>query len=146
MNLSSFFPYRLAVLAEAVSQSVALVYGSRFALSREEWRVIAALADKGVMRNVHMVDCTTLDKMQVSRAVARLETKGMVAREPDPEDGRGHVLRILPAGRALVRKIVPMVLAREQFLLEDLDDAERAVLDRVLAKVLARARALGEQG
>lgn len=142
MDLDRFFPYRVAVLAEAVSRSVAQVYAERFELSRDEWRVLAALAQAGRMKMVRLVEHTTLDKMQVSRAVARLEAGALLGREPDPEDRRGWVLHLTAAGRALHRKIVPMVQAREAFLLEALDAAERAALEAALEKVLERARRL----
>jgi len=146
MELQNFFPYRLAVLAEAVSQSVAQVYRERFGLTRDEWRVIAALAESGPARTAAIIERTTLEKMQVSRAVTRLEQGGLLERQPDPEDGRGWVLRLTPQGRALYRKIVPVVAAREAFLLDALDAAERRALDSALAKVLERARLLGSQG
>lgn len=146
MDLNRFFPYRVAVLAEAVSRSVSQVYAERFDLSRDEWRVLAALAQVGRMKMVRLVEHTTLDKMQVSRAVARLESGGLLVREPDPEDRRGWVLHLTTAGRNLHRKIVPMVQARESFLLDALEPAERAALEAALDKVLARARQLAEHG
>jgi DNA-binding MarR family transcriptional regulator len=145
MNLQQFLPYRLAVLAEAVSQAVASVYRERFGLTRDEWRVLAALADCGTVKTTRVIEHTTLEKMQVSRAVARLEAAGLITRLPDPDDGRGWLLQMQPAGRALYRRIVPLVQAREAFLLEGLDEQERALLDRALATMLARARLLARQ-
>ena len=84
--------------------------------------------------------------MQVSRALARLERDGLLARSPDPEDGRAWRVRLLPAGMALYRKIVPMVQAREEYLLSDLSPEERELLVTALAKVEARARQLARQG
>jgi DNA-binding MarR family transcriptional regulator len=55
-------------------------------------------------------------------------------------------VRLLPAGRALYRKIEPMVQAREAYLLSALDPTEREVLDRALDKVLERATQLRRQG
>lgn len=146
MDLHRFFPYRLAVLAEAVSQATAQVYRERFTLGRDEWRVLAALADGVPARTAHVLQSTTLDKMRVSRAVTRLERDGLLVRSPDPEDGRGHLLKLLPPGLALYRRIVPMVQAREDFLLSELSPEERAALDRALDKVLARAQQLARQG
>jgi DNA-binding MarR family transcriptional regulator len=146
MELETFFPYRLAVLAEQVSLATAQVYRERFALTRDEWRVLAALADQGEVRTADVKDRTTLDKMQVSRALARLEGEGLVARSPDPDDGRAWRVRLLPAGMALYRKIVPMVQAREQYLLSDLSPQEQEVLSAALEKVGARARQLTRQG
>jgi len=117
MELERFFPYRLARLAEVVSQATAQVYADRFGLTRDEWRVIAALAGQGAVKTAWIMESSTLDKMPVSRALARLEKDALVGRESDPEDGRAWLVRLLPAGLVLYRKIVPMVLAREEFLL-----------------------------
>jgi DNA-binding MarR family transcriptional regulator len=146
MPLEAFLPYRLAVLAEVVSRSMAQIYGERFDLTRDEWRVLAALSGGTPTRTTPVIDRTTLDKVSVSRALQRMLSKGLVERTPDPDDGRGHVIRLLPAGRALFRKIVPMVQAREQYLLSALDDSEQAAMDTILDKLTQRARQLTKQG
>jgi DNA-binding MarR family transcriptional regulator len=146
MDLQVFLPYRLAVVSEAVSRALAAVYAARFELTRDEWRVLAALAGQSEIRGAELGALTTLDKMQVSRAVTRLERDGLCAREPHPQDRRNLLVRLLPAGRALYRKIVPMARSREAFLLESLSAQEQAVLDRALAKLLVRARQLQQQG
>jgi DNA-binding MarR family transcriptional regulator len=146
VDLNSFFPYRVARLAEAVSQSVAQVYRERFGLSRDEWRVLAALAGAAWVKTNQVIESSTLEKMQVSRAVTRMERDDLLQRKPDPEDGRGWLLRLTPKGRALYEKIVPMVQARENFLLEALDPADRAALDRAISAVQERAQQLVRQG
>ena len=146
MKLDAFFPYRLAVLSEAVSRSMAQVYAERFDLSRDEWRVLAALAEKSPMKTTALIEHTTMDKMRTSRAVSRMLQAGLIARDDDPEDGRGYLLRLVPAGQALYRKIVPMVQAREAYLFEGLSEDERAVLERAMERVLERARQLARQG
>jgi DNA-binding MarR family transcriptional regulator len=142
MDLKSFFPYRLAVLAEHVSRSMAEVYAERFGITRDEWRVLAALAALGDGRGIrtsHVIADTTLEKMQVSRAVARLEERGALARERDPEDLRGQLLSLRPAGRKLLAQIVPLVQAREAYLLAALSAQERQALETAMDKVLQRA-------
>jgi DNA-binding MarR family transcriptional regulator len=146
MELDTFFPYQLAVLSDAVSRSMAQIYGERFDLSRDEWRLLAALADQQSLRTAALIERTTLDKVSVSRALARLQAKALVERRNDPEDGRGYVIRLLPAGRTLFRKIVPMVKAREQFLLDTLDESQRQTLQSAFELLLPRARQLTDQG
>lgn len=146
MDLQRFFPYRLAVLSEQVSQCVALVYRERFGLSRDEWRVLAALDDAGTVKTSEVIAATMLEKMPVSRAITSLQTQGHVERLVDPVDGRGWLVRLTPAGRALVQKIAPLVQARESFLLEPLSDDERAVLDRAVLLLDRQARRLSQQG
>lgn len=146
MQLAEFFPYRLAVLADQVSQCMAQVYAARFQLTRDEWRVLAALHQNPTMKTGDAIAHTTMEKMQASRAITRLEEGGFISRAEDEHDRRHRVLSLTPAGKALVKKIIPLVQARETFLLEGLDDQERAVLDRALAKLTERARTLVSQG
>jgi DNA-binding MarR family transcriptional regulator len=146
MQLQQFLPYRLAVLAEAVSRSMAAVYHQRFELSRDEWRLLAALGEGGPLQAAQAAQVTTLDKMQASRALRSLEARGLVERQTDESDRRHVIVQLRPAGRALLRQVQPMVMAREAYLLEALDDEERAVLDRALAKLLHRAKALQDYG
>lgn len=43
-------------------------------------------------------------KGNMTGLLSRLEERGLVAREPDPEDGRAHRLRLTPAGRRLAKR------------------------------------------
>ncbi|MBK6652172.1 MAG: MarR family transcriptional regulator [Betaproteobacteria bacterium] len=146
MDLDAFLPYQLAVLAEAVSRSMSQIYAQRFDLSRDEWRVLAALHDAPPTRTASVIEQTTLDKVSVSRALRRMEDKALVERMTDPQDARGYLIRLTPAGRSLFRKIVPMVQAREQFLLDGLGASERMALQSAMQTLLNRARQLTQQG
>jgi DNA-binding MarR family transcriptional regulator len=98
------------------------------------------------MKTGDVIAHTTLDKMQVSRAVARLEGNGLIEREHVADDRRARVLRLTAAGRALFRRIAPLARARETFLLDALDADERRVLDRAIDKLRERARLLEQAG
>ena len=45
---------------------------------------------------------------RLSRALDRLEKRGWVRREPDPEDGRSTLAVLQPEGRAIVRRMTPI--------------------------------------
>ncbi|WP_172132391.1 MarR family winged helix-turn-helix transcriptional regulator [Bradyrhizobium aeschynomenes] len=139
LRLQHYFPYRLARLAEQVSLAVAEVYADRFALSRQEWRILAALGEQPRLPTKQIGRLTTLDKMNVSRAMQSLEARGIVSRSRDPEDGRERIVTLTAAGRALYRRIVPYALAREADLLGVLSAAEIATLDAAIDKLLAAA-------
>lgn len=132
---------RVAVLAEAVGRCMAPVLRERFGLSRDEWRVLAALA-AGPVRQARLMEATALEKMPVSRAVAGLERAGLLQRRPDPDDGRGWLLELRAAGRATYLKVVPLLQAREASLLDALTPAQRELLDEALEGLLERARTL----
>jgi DNA-binding MarR family transcriptional regulator len=146
LDLQRFFPYRLAVLAEDVSRTVAQLYADRFDLTRQEWRVLAAVAANRRMAAKEIAEYSTLDKMSVSRAVAALEAKDLIEREEDPADRRNKLLTLTPSGRALYQKIVPLVRAREDYLLDALTPGEREILDAMLDKLTSRARSLRQRG
>src|SRR5215475_11377359 len=135
LDLQHYFPYRLARLAEQVSLAVAEVYSERFALSRQEWRVLAILGARPEIATKEVGPLTTLDKMQVSRAMQGLEARGIVRRKYDPDDRRERIVSLTSAGRALYRKIVPYALAQEAKLLAVLTPEEIKTLDRAMRKL-----------
>jgi DNA-binding MarR family transcriptional regulator len=138
-ELARSFAYRLAVLADRVSLAVARVYEDRFGLSRAEWRVIAALAANERMTAKELGPYSTLDKMQVSRAVQLLEASGYIERQEDESDRRSKILRLTPGGQALYRQIRPLVVAQENYILGMLKPQERAALDDVVDRLRERA-------
>ena len=67
MKLETYFPYRFAVAAEAFSRQLVEVYGGRYGLSREEWRMLALLAEEDEVSSVELKRRATLDKVQIRR-------------------------------------------------------------------------------
>ncbi|HXZ02204.1 MAG TPA: MarR family winged helix-turn-helix transcriptional regulator [Stellaceae bacterium] len=135
LDLEHFLPFRLSVLANRVTRRVARVYARRFQLSAPEWRTMAVLGRYGAMTANSVVERTAMDKVRVSRAVARLLARERVTRRTDPDDRRRAILDLTPEGRAVYAKVVPMVLAVESELLSPLGAEERALLDQVLRKL-----------
>lgn len=133
MQLESFFPYKLAVVAEGFSRQLTAVYSAQFGLSREEWRLLFLLARARQMDSLELARRTTLDKVQVSRASARLEGKGLISRAISDQDRRLRVYTITGEGAALFDQVLPAVQARAAAITERLSDAERAALERGLA-------------
>jgi DNA-binding MarR family transcriptional regulator len=137
--LERFLPYRLSVLMLRISNAIARSYERRFRLSVPEWRVMAVLGRFGPLSANGVAEKTQMDKVRVSRAVARLVAAGRVSRRTDRMDRRRSILALTAAGEAIHREIVPHAERVEARLLAGLDEAERAALDRLLAKLEARA-------
>jgi DNA-binding MarR family transcriptional regulator len=142
VRLRDFLPYKLVVLADQISRSLSELYEVRFGLTRQEWRVLAALADNGSISSLDVSKYSTLDPMAVSRASSLLEEKGYIVREQSADDGRLKVLRSTRSGRALYRKIMPLAIDRERYLTEPLSRAERESFEATVDKLLTRARTL----
>lgn len=71
-----------------------------------------------------------IQRPTATRIVARLRDEGLVAREPDPSDGRAYLVRTTPEGRALLRDLRTRKTAFLARRLERLDPRERADLER----------------
>lgn len=135
LDLERFLPYRLSVLSNNVSQAIARQYAERFELSVNEWRAMAILGRyPGVSAN-EVAERTAMDKVAVSRALARLIDAGRVRRTTHGDDRRRSVLELTARGRKVYEQVAPMALRHEQRLLAHLDAQERDWLDRILTKL-----------
>lgn len=73
----------------------------------------------------------------LSRLVDRLVAAGLVEKAPCAEDGRGHVLRITPAGRQAQARMWPRYAAAlQQHLGAKLAEEEALTLARLLRKLV----------
>lgn len=145
-DLTRFMPYRLAVLADDVSETIAQVYVDRFDLTRSEWRILVWLGKHRAMQAKDLGPSAGLDKMQMSRALAQLQNKKLVSVKRDPQDRRGNIVQLTKPGRALYDKITPLALAREDFLLAALTRNEIAALDAIIIKLRRQAIDLKTRG
>jgi DNA-binding MarR family transcriptional regulator len=134
---------RLFVLGGA--PAVRLCEG-RFGLTRFEWRVLAALVEGGVMSPTPLCTRIGVEAGRVSRTVASLCDKRLVARSPDPVDGRRATLRATPEGVDLYAHVFPCLAAINTRLVSVLDQHELEVLDRCLDKLTDQARAVLASG
>lgn len=139
LELERFLPYRLSVLTNRISTAIARVYVRRFALTVPEWRVMAVLGRFGPLSANAVCERTAMDKVRVSRAVARLAAAGRLERRTDHADRRRALLELTPRGRAVYDEIGPLALAVEARLLAQLTAADRADLARLLPKLEAAA-------
>ncbi|MBD9369644.1 MarR family winged helix-turn-helix transcriptional regulator [Xanthomonas sp. XNM01] len=133
--LENFLPYRLSVLSNRVSQTIADLYNQRFGLAITEWRVMAVLGRFPGLSANEVAERTAMDKVAVSRAVARLLERNLLMRDIHSDDRRRSVLALSEVGYTVYDEVAPMALACEQRLLATLDDEERAILDRLLSKL-----------
>src|SRR5271170_7939595 len=144
LDLAHFVPYRLSVLTNRVSSAIARTYSERFDLTIPEWRVMAVLGGAVGLSARDVASRTAMDKVQVSRAIARLVENKRVQRVVDQSDGRVARLSLTARGRAIYDEVAPLALALEEKLLEALSPAERANLDRIMTKLNAQAGLLSD--
>ena len=135
LDLEHFLPYRLSVLSNRISQTIADRYAERFGIGVTEWRVIAVLGRYPGLPANGVAERTAMDKVAVSRAVARLLERGLLVRGTHDDDRRRSVLELSDAGYAVHDEVAPLALEYERKLLAPLTVDERAELDRLLHKL-----------
>ena len=135
LDLEHFLPYRLSVLSNRVSQIIAGAYARRFGIGVTEWRVIAVLGRYPGLSANALAARTAMDKVAVSRAVARLLARHLLQRDTHDDDRRRSVLELSDAGYRIYDDVVPLALAYERRLLAPLDADEQVQLERLLRKL-----------
>jgi MarR family transcriptional regulator, organic hydroperoxide resistance regulator len=75
----------------------------------EQWAVLIRLWEEDGVTQGALSDATFRDAPTMSRIVAGMEARGLLARRADPSDGRVRRVHLTRAGRALERKLVPVV-------------------------------------
>lgn len=110
-ELSRFTPYRSAVVAQLLSEALAREYRDRFGISIPDWRVLVHLnADDGAsVRDIEQK--VVMEKSKVSRAAARLVSRGLIARTKNEADGRLIHLSLTEKGWAMMEELLPIANA-----------------------------------
>ncbi|MGH8153050.1 MAG: MarR family winged helix-turn-helix transcriptional regulator, partial [Rhodanobacteraceae bacterium] len=116
-------------------------------LGTTEWRVMAVLAahDGEGLSARAVARFTAMDKVAVSRALARLVAKGRVLRRTHDGDKRRSVLRLSAAGWRIHDAVAPLARQHEREFLGTLDAEERRWLARILDKLMDQAATSGRR-
>ncbi|MEM7610370.1 MAG: MarR family transcriptional regulator [Pseudomonadota bacterium] len=143
LALENFLPYRLSILSNTISGTIASAYDKRFDLSIPEWRVMAVIARTPGLSAAQVAERTLMDKVAVSRAVAKLLKTERITRTFADKDKRRSILSLSARGREVYDQVVPMALQMEADLLLGFTDEEIGTLNVLVDRMLARMRLLG---
>jgi DNA-binding MarR family transcriptional regulator len=141
IELEKFIPYQLSIVSNTVSQAIADEYQQRFDLATTEWRVMAVLArhDGEGLSARQVAQFTAMDKVAISRALARLVARKYVLRRVHQGDKRRSVLKLSAEGWRIHEVVAPLARRHEREFLARLDASERACLARILDRLMPPA-------
>jgi DNA-binding MarR family transcriptional regulator len=142
LKLEDFLPYQLMVVASLVSQALSRVYARRYRIGVPEWRVLVTLGQFGVMTGKAIGAHTHMHKTKVSRAVAILERRKLLARRINRDDMRESFLSLTAPGRAMYEELAPHARDFARRLTEILTPDDREAFDRALRKITERSAEL----
>ncbi len=135
LQLDRFLPYRLSIASNLVSDRIASAYQALFGLTIPEWRLIAVVAEAGPITPAALGDRTRMDKVTVSRAAAALVQRHLLARTPNAQDRRSHLLDLTDAGHHLYGRVAPEALKLERQLLAAFSVEEVAAFTALLRRL-----------
>jgi DNA-binding MarR family transcriptional regulator len=142
LKLEQFLPYKLNVCSNLVSQALSRIYAERYKIGVPEWRVLVTLGEFGMMTAKAIGIHSCMHKTKVSRAVALLARRKLIARRANRADLREAFLSLTPAGRDIYNELAPIALDFANQLLSTVEPADRAALDRALKKLIERSTQL----
>ena len=75
-----------------------------YGVTADQYVVLSLLRSQKGVTQKWVVDQTGSDPNTVSRLVSTLESKQLLSRQRDPDDGRAYVVKLTSKGSSLVRK------------------------------------------
>lgn len=134
--------YLLALLMQAAalisSEFHAVVRGH--GLSVPEWRVLATLSDGRAVPLGELAQITVTKQPTLTRLVERMVQRGQIERRAHETDRRYTPLRITPAGRRLVERLIELAHEHEQRVLKPFEIAQAQALKSTLRGLIEQHR------
>ncbi|MGP3916896.1 MarR family winged helix-turn-helix transcriptional regulator [Nonomuraea sp. 10N515B] len=91
-----------------------------------EAHALGELARDGALRQSELTHRLRLEKSTTSRLVTQLINRGWAERIPAPDDGRGVLVQLTPAGRNAAEQLAKARAARFSSILDRVPENERA--------------------
>ncbi|MEM7100622.1 MAG: MarR family transcriptional regulator [Pseudomonadota bacterium] len=103
-------------------------------LSVAKYEVLHAIyRDEGLSQQ-RLAQRLLVAKSNVTVLSQRLETDGLIRRERDPEDGRGHCVFLTENGQALVKQAVEVHANVVELMAQDLTVEQAQILDKIMSR------------
>ena len=138
LDIEHYVPGLLTFLANKLSRGASAIYRREFRLGINDWRVMALLALESQTVASRIAQLLGVDKSVVSRSLATLEKRGLVAIDEPTGQTRARQVRLTDAGRTQHDRMIGVALERERRLLACLNNEERSTLIGMLARMHAR--------
>jgi len=112
----------------------------------EEWVLLNRLWVQDGQRHAELAASTVRDRTTVTRLLDSMVEKGLVRRETDPDDRRGVLTFLTPAGSALKDQLIPVAQGLLASATEGISDEELEQCRNTLLKFQANLLEITEEG
>ena len=133
LDLDRYVPALITFIANKLSRGATVVYQKRFGVNVTEWRILSLLAIEPEISAARICHVIGFDKGPVSRTLAAMQERGLVAIKADQEDGRTYSISLTSKGCATHDQVIVVALERERRLLSVPEQGGTRSADRAAA-------------
>lgn len=108
---------------------------ARFELTPVQYSAMFVLSSMNGIDQATLAGLVAIDRSTAGNVLMRLESRGLIKREPSPDDGRARVLLLTRKGRKTVRDAAAAVARVQERLLSPLNERERKAFVSALRKI-----------
>lgn len=76
-------------------------------VTEQQWRVIRTLSEAGMLDATEVAEKAFILAPSLTRMIRSLEERGLITKHKDESDGRRVLLKLSPAGHALIDAVMP---------------------------------------
>lgn len=142
LTKANSLPGNLLRRCHQISVAIFLRQCEAYNLTQLQYVVLAALDEKGPLDQITLGGCTALDRNTVAVVVRKLEERGLVTRQRNPEDRRSMVVTLTETGETLRMEAEAAVLKAQDEILGPLNEEERELLCGLLQRMADENNAL----
>ena len=113
-----------------------------YPLSAQDFGILFRLMKQGPMTQVEITQLLMRDKTTITRRIDGLVKKGLVERNPCPDDRRCFRVGLTETGHPALAVMMPLVRDFQQEVLSDIPDEEKAITIKTLKKISERLIAI----
>ncbi len=114
-----------------------------FGLRMLTYTALVLIVDNPGLRQSQLADAMDVERPNLVVIIDELEQRGLIVRDPAPDDRRAYALNPTPEGMQLYIKALRSVEEHEAVLLAGLSDADRDAMFTALQAVLLNSRERG---
>jgi DNA-binding MarR family transcriptional regulator len=132
--LTTLLGYNLRRAQVAVFQNFTEMVGAS-ELTPGQFGVLVVIDANPGLSQTQLGNALGIDRSTVVAVIDRLESRGLVARQPAPSDRRSHALYLSDSGKTTLRRLTERVRAHERAIARDLSAEEQGRLIELLRRV-----------
>jgi len=126
--------YPLYYMSHVVAESQRNIQAAirHLKITPSHWRVIFLLHDRGKLTISEISEQSLIEPSTLSRLLKSLEKRKLIDRVQDDQDQRYTKIHLTEEGQKIYRNIIPVVSRMLEFTLQDLSEADKKSLLRIL--------------